>query len=84
MVDSFDIENGRRADSQTIIDHLSSQISEERLARIDAVVAARTYSVIPVVEGKAGHDSGLTYQLHAVPARQHNTCPGVAMVAPAC
>ncbi len=47
--DEFVLE-GRVYDSATITRLLSGQLSEERLRRINAVLEARTYNVVPLLE----------------------------------
>lgn len=37
--------------ADAIIEHLGGQLTERRRARIDAVVAARIYSIVPVLDG---------------------------------
>lgn len=52
---------GAGYDAQFVLETLAPFVSEERRGRIEAVVAGRTYSVVPVLEGL--HDPG---NLHAV------------------
>ncbi len=47
--DAFDLD-GRTVDADSIISMLTPQVSEERLARIEAVLDERTYNIIPVAE----------------------------------
>ena len=54
-------EGGAGYEARVVLETLASFVSEERKARIADVVAGRTYSVVPVLEGL--HDPG---NLHAV------------------
>lgn len=47
---------GQSYPPETVLRVLAPFLSPERLARIDAIVAARTFSVVPVLEGV--HDAG--------------------------
>lgn len=49
--EGFELGDGRHIDSDAVLDHLESVIEAERLSKIKQVVAGRTFSVVPVLEG---------------------------------